>query len=132
VTHVAGLDSRGFLFGSIVASAAGLPFVPLRKAGKLPGKCLSESYALEYGEATLEVQVEAVEKDAVFVVFDDLLATGGTMGAAVKLLQAAGAEVLCGLVTIALPDLGGAANVPVPVMTVANISGAEASARAAK
>ncbi|HKK26829.1 MAG TPA: adenine phosphoribosyltransferase [Gemmatimonadota bacterium] len=92
-TAVAGIESRGFLFAAPVAHELGLPLIAIRKQGKLPGSTLVESYALEYGTAELELQEEAVGgNDRVFVV-DDLLATGGTLEAACRLVERRGAGV---------------------------------------
>ncbi|XP_012592576.1 adenine phosphoribosyltransferase [Microcebus murinus] len=92
--YVAGLDSRGFLFGPSLAQELGLGFVLIRKRGKLPGPTVSASYSLEYGKAELEIQRDALEPGQKVVVVDDLLATGGTMRAACDLLGQLQAEVL--------------------------------------
>ncbi len=93
VDVVAGIEARGFLLGAPAAYVRGAGFVPVRKAGKLPGPTASQSYDLEYGQATLEVQEHAfAEGDRVLIV-DDVLATGGTAAATVELVRAAGAEV---------------------------------------
>ncbi|MBQ8098683.1 MAG: adenine phosphoribosyltransferase [Bacteroidaceae bacterium] len=86
-TKVAALESRGFLIGLPLAQRWGLPFVPIRKKGKLPGKCLMAEYELEYGIAAIEVQAESITKDDHVLIIDDLLATGGTMNAANKMVQ---------------------------------------------
>lgn len=93
VDMVAALDARGFLFGTPVASALKLPFVMLRKKGKLPGKTISHTYALEYGTDTIEMKLSAVPQGARVLVIDDLLATGGTAAAACALIEAAGGRV---------------------------------------
>jgi adenine phosphoribosyltransferase len=130
-THVAGLDSRGFLLGPMIAAEMGIPFVPIRKKGKLPGECFGTDYDLEYGSASIQVQKHAVPKDAVFIVIDDLLATGGTLAAAVSLLTTSGATVAAACVVIALSDLQGANKVPTcPVYTMLNITDDEALAAA--
>lgn len=90
---VAGIESRGFLFGLALAQALNVPFVPIRKAGKLPYKTIKESYDLEYGSATLEVHEDAFEFGQKVLIHDDLLATGGTVVAASKLVQQLGADV---------------------------------------
>lgn len=93
ITAVAGIESRGFIFGTAVAHELGVGFVPIRKPGKLPAETISESYALEYGTDAIEMHRDAlVPGDRVFLV-DDLLATGGTMQAAAKLVERAGANV---------------------------------------
>ena len=87
---VAALESRGFLFGAPLALALGKPFVPVRKAGKLPGALHAESYALEYGDATIEIQRDAIPSGARVLIVDDVLATGGTAAAAARLVERAG------------------------------------------
>jgi adenine phosphoribosyltransferase len=93
VDVVAGVESRGFLFGLMLANRLGLPFVPVRKQGKLPYHTISESYKLEYGQATIEVHTDAFEAGAKVLIHDDLLATGGTVVATSKLIEKAGAQV---------------------------------------
>ena len=90
---IAGIDARGFIFGSAVAIKLNLGFVPIRKEGKLPHRTIAESYELEYGTDCLEVHEDAIEKGAKVVIVDDLLATGGTAKAAHQLLQRCGAEI---------------------------------------
>ncbi len=94
VTKIVGIDARGFIFAGAVASQLGLGFIPIRKKGKLPWKTHSASYKLEYGESTVEVHVDAVEKGERVALIDDVLATGGTAAAAIKLLEQCGAEVV--------------------------------------
>ncbi|KAI5673359.1 hypothetical protein M9H77_13723 [Catharanthus roseus] len=102
---VAGIEARGFMFGPSIALAIGAKFVPLRKPGKLPGEVISEAYELEYGKDRLEMHVGAVQKGERAVIIDDLVATGGTLTAAIKLLECMGAEVVeCGCV-IGLPEV---------------------------
>lgn len=105
---IAGLEARGFIFGAAVAARLGLPFVPVRKPGKLPVPVLAIDYALEYGTDTLEVDPDAITDGQRVVVIDDLIATGGTALAAVQLLRRAGGQVVDALFVIDLPDLGGA------------------------
>lgn len=105
---IAGIEARGFVFGAAVAARLVLPFVPVRKPGKLPVPVLAIDYALEYGTDTLEVDPEAIPDGARVVVVDDLIATGGTALAATQLLRKAGARVDHALFVIDLPDLGGA------------------------
>lgn len=105
---IAGIEARGFIFGAAVAAKLALPFVPVRKPGKLPVPVLAIDYALEYGTDTLEVDPGAVPDGARVVVIDDLIATGGTALAAVELLRRAGGTVVQALFAIDLPDLGGA------------------------
>lgn len=93
VDLVAGIEARGFIVGVPVALALGLPFVAVRKAGKLPGDTIAESYDLEYGSATVEIAADAVAEGDRVLVVDDLLATGGTAAAACSLLESTGAKV---------------------------------------
>ncbi|MBN1164960.1 MAG: adenine phosphoribosyltransferase [Candidatus Krumholzibacteriota bacterium] len=90
---VAGIEARGFFFASILAYRLGKGLIPIRKPGKLPWKTISESYSLEYGEATLEMHRDAVSKGERVLIIDDLLATGGTAAAAAKLVEKLGGEV---------------------------------------
>ncbi len=106
---VAGVESRGFLFGVPVALSLGIPFVPIRKAGKLPGETVQEEYALEYGTAILEVQRDAALSGRRVVIVDDLLATGGTIRAAASLVTALGGTVAGSSFLIELAALGGRA-----------------------
>lgn len=115
---VAGVEARGFILGTPLAVGLGVGFVPVRKQGKLPGDVHAESYDLEYGQATLEVQVGAVAAGHRVVVVDDVLATGGTAAAAVALLRAAGAEVLALACLIELPALRGRDRLDVPVVAL--------------
>ncbi|MGW0615413.1 adenine phosphoribosyltransferase [Streptomyces sp. NPDC002788] len=93
-TTVAGLEARGFILAAPVALKAGVGFVPVRKAGKLPGPTLAQSYELEYGKAEVEVQCDAFAPGSRVLVIDDVLATGGTLGASIQLIRNAGAEVV--------------------------------------
>ena len=86
-TKIAALESRGFFLGIPIAHRLGAGFVPIRKKGKLPGTCLSISYALEYGTAAIEIQADALKSDDRVLIVDDLLATGGTMRAANKMIE---------------------------------------------
>jgi adenine phosphoribosyltransferase len=104
---VAGIESRGFLFGLALAQALNVPFVPIRKAGKLPYKTIQQSYDLEYGSATLEVHEDAFEPGQRVLIHDDLLATGGTVVAASKLVQQLQAEVIAYSFIISLDFLNG-------------------------
>lgn len=109
---VAGVESRGFIFGAPLALRLGKSFLPVRKAGKLPGRTLSESYDLEYGRATLQVHADDVKPGARVVVVDDLLATGGTVHAAARLIERLGAHVVKYVFLIELDDLGGRNRLP--------------------
>lgn len=91
---IAGVESRGFMFGFAIAQKLNIPFVPIRKPGKLPREVYSCSYDLEYGAATLELHKEDIKPNARVIVHDDLLATGGTVGAAIQLIESAGAQVI--------------------------------------
>lgn len=108
IDAIAGLEARGFIIGGAVAERLGVGFIPVRKAGKLPGATLSEDYTLEYGTATIEIHDDAVEAGAKILLVDDLIATGGTAAAGIKLLERLGAEVVHAAFIIDLPDLGGA------------------------
>lgn len=90
---VAGIESRGFLFGMMLANKLNIPFVPIRKQGKLPAKTISESYKLEYGQATIEIHDDAFQPGQKVLIHDDLLATGGTVVAAAKLIEKLGGQV---------------------------------------
>ncbi|XP_010259005.1 PREDICTED: adenine phosphoribosyltransferase 4 isoform X1 [Nelumbo nucifera] len=107
ISVVAGIEARGFIFGPPIALAIGAKFVPLRKPRKLPGKVISEEYVLEYGTDCLEMHVGAVDPGDRALVVDDLIATGGTLCAAMKLLERVGAEVVECACVIELPDLKG-------------------------
>jgi len=111
VTHVAGIEARGFIFGAAVADRLGVAFVPVRKKGKLPHKTVERSYALEYGEDTLEVHEDALPGDAKVLLIDDLLATGGTAAASVELIREVGGEVLAAAFVVELVGLPGRAKV---------------------
>ena len=93
VTKIAAPESRGFIFGAPLADRLGIPFVPIRKPGKLPRATISESYALEYGEATVHIHTDAVRPGDKVAIVDDLLATGGTALAAARLVERLGASV---------------------------------------
>lgn len=104
---VTGIDARGFVIGAAVAYAMNLGFVPVRKAGKLPFDTLTEEYALEYGKASIQIHRDAIAKAARVLLMDDLIATGGTMLAAVRLLERLGAGAILPAAIIDLPALGG-------------------------
>lgn len=107
VSAVVGIESRGFVFGAPIAWRLGLPFVPVRKPGKLPAARMSVEYALEYGNSQLDIHADALKRGDRVVIVDDLLATGGTARAAVKLSELLGAEVDSLLFLIELAALGG-------------------------
>lgn len=108
-TKIVGLEARGFILGAPVAVRAGLGFIPVRKAGKLPGATLSQAYELEYGSAEIEVHAEDLRADDRVLVVDDVLATGGTAEASVQLIRRAGAEVAGLAVLMELAFLDGRA-----------------------
>lgn len=108
-TKVVGTEARGFLFGAPLALELGIGFVPVRKPGKLPREVLSETYDLEYGTDTLEIHTDAITADDKVLVIDDLLATGGTIEATVKLIRRLGGEVEHAAFVISLPEIGGEA-----------------------
>ncbi|CAN6477040.1 unnamed protein product [Victoria cruziana] len=109
ISVVAGIEARGFIFGPPIALEIGAKFVPLRKPRKLPGEVISEEYDLEYGSDCLQMHVGAVEPGDTALVVDDLIATGGTLCAAINLLERAGAEVVECACVIELPELKGRA-----------------------
>ena len=116
---VAGVEARGFVLGAPLAVALGVGFVPVRKQGKLPGDVHAETYDLEYGTATLEVQVGAVASGHRVLLVDDVLATGGTAAASIALLRAAGAEVAAFAVLLELEALDGRGRLgDVPVISL--------------
>src|SRR6478736_1031191 len=93
IDAIASVEARGFIFGSVLANELGCRFIPIRKAGKLPFKTRSQSYALEYGTASIEMHTDAIQPGWRVLVHDDLLATGGTAGATADLVQALGGVV---------------------------------------
>ena len=109
IDRIVGLEARGFILGGAIAHQLSVGFVPIRKKGKLPGKTLSQDYTLEYGEATMEIHDDAIQPGEKVLVVDDLLATGGTAEAGIKLLEKLGAEIVGCAFVIDLPDLGGRA-----------------------
>lgn len=107
IDKVVGLEARGFILGGAIAHQLSLGFVPIRKKGKLPGKTIEQDYTLEYGQATMEVHDDALQAGEKILLVDDLLATGGTAEAGIKLIERMGAEVMGCAFVIDLPDLGG-------------------------
>jgi len=93
VDYVAGVEARGFIFGAAIAQELGVGFIPIRKRGKLPHESISRSYGLEYGEAELEIHRDAIAPGSKVLLIDDILATGGTIGAAIELLIELGADI---------------------------------------
>ena len=111
---IAGIESRGFLFATPLALKMNLPMMMIRKAGKLPGEVVSYEYDLEYGTDTIQIQADAIQTGQKVVIIDDLLATGGTLEASIKLCQKVGGEVVgCGVV-IELDFLNGRKNLSAP------------------
>jgi adenine phosphoribosyltransferase len=108
IDKVAGLEARGFIMGGAVAQSLGVGFIPIRKKGKLPGKAIAQDYQLEYGTATLELHEDALEAGESVLLLDDLIATGGTAEAGIKLIEALGGVVVQSTFIIDLPELGGA------------------------
>jgi adenine phosphoribosyltransferase len=126
IDTIAGLDARGFIIGPILAYELSLGFVPIRKKGKLPFRTLSQSYELEYGSATVEINEDACRPGERVVLVDDLIATGGTMMAGKQLLERLGAVVVEGAAIIDLPDLGGSKllrEAGMPLYTVCEFGG---------
>lgn len=109
VDQVVGIESRGFIIGAALAHALGTGFVPLRKAGRLPAATVGHDYQLEYGADRIEMHRDALRPAERILVADDLIATGGTAAAAVRLVESAGAHVVECCFVIELPDLGGRA-----------------------
>ncbi|MGD0190959.1 MAG: adenine phosphoribosyltransferase [Rhizomicrobium sp.] len=108
IDKVAGIEARGFILGGAVAHQLSVGFVPVRKKGKLPYQVLGEDYTLEYGIDRVEIHTDAIKQGEHIVVVDDLIATGGTAFAAIKLLERAGGKVIGCSFVIDLPELGGA------------------------
>jgi adenine phosphoribosyltransferase len=126
IDKVAGIEARGFILGGAVAHQVSAGFVPLRKKGKLPYKAVRIAYSLEYGIDEMEMHEDAIVNGERVILVDDLIATGGTAEAAVKLLQQNGANVLAACFIIDLPELGGAEKIrklDVPVRTLVSFEG---------
>lgn len=107
IDKVAGLEARGFILGGAVAHQLGVGFVPIRKKGKLPGETVAQAYQLEYGEAVMELHSDAIEPGERLLLVDDLLATGGTAEAGIRLIERLGGKVVSCAFVIDLPALGG-------------------------
>lgn len=125
---VAGIDARGFIIGSVLAYELNLGFVPVRKSGKLPYRTVAEEYSLEYGNSSVEIHTDAVRTGQRVLLVDDLIATGGTMLAAIKLLQRLGANVVEAAAIIDLPELGGSGKIAAtgtPLFTVCSYDNAD-------
>ncbi len=109
IDKVVGLEARGFILGGAIAHQLSVGFVPIRKKGKLPGTVISQAYTLEYGEAVMEVHDDALQPGEKVLIVDDLLATGGTCEAGIRLCERLGAEIVGCAFVIDLPELGGRA-----------------------
>ncbi|SLN32052.1 Adenine phosphoribosyltransferase [Aquimixticola soesokkakensis] len=107
IDKVVGLEARGFILGGAIAHQLAVGFVPIRKKGKLPGAVISEAYTLEYGEAVVEVHDDAIQPGEKILLVDDLLATGGTASAGVKLIERLGGKIVGCAFVIDLPEIGG-------------------------
>lgn len=126
VQGVAGVEARGFILGGAIADKLGCGFVPFRKKGKLPWKTIGQEYTLEYGVDIIEMHEDAIRRGERILIVDDLIATGGTAEAAVKLLRQIGADIVSASFVIDLPDLGGRAKLEalnVPVHTLIAFEG---------
>jgi len=108
IDAVAGIEARGFILGGAVADRLGCGFIPIRKKGKLPWKTIGEEYSLEYGVDVIEIHEDAIKKGERILIIDDLIATGGTAEAAVKLVTRTGGHVIGAAFIVDLPELGGA------------------------
>jgi adenine phosphoribosyltransferase len=118
---VAGVESRGFIFGTALAHALGKGFVPIRKPGKLPWRTAAESYELEYGTDTIEIHVDACDAGRRVLLVDDLLATGGTAAAATKLVRRIGGEPVAAAFVIELGFLGGRKRLDLPAHSLIQV-----------
>ena len=107
IDKVAGIEARGFILGGAVAHQLSIGFIPVRKRGKLPWQTIGQEYALEYGTDQVEIHIDAVEQGDNILLVDDLIATGGTAEAAIKLIQRAGGTVVGCSFIVDLPELGG-------------------------
>lgn len=107
VQAVAGIEARGFILGGAVADRLGCGFIPIRKKGKLPWKTIGQEYTLEYGVDVIEIHEDAIAKGERILIVDDLIATGGTAEAAIKLVRRSGGEIVGATFVIDLPELGG-------------------------
>lgn len=118
IDKIVGLEARGFILGGAIAHQLGAGFVPIRKQGKLPGKTLSQDYKLEYGEAIVEIHDDAISAGERILIVDDLLATGGTAEAGIKLVERLGGDIVGCAFIVDLPELGGRAKLETMGMDV--------------
>lgn len=126
IDSVAGIDARGFILGAVIAHQLNVGFIPVRKKGKLPFTTISEEYQLEYGSATVELHSDACDPGERVLLVDDLIATGGTILAAAKLLTRLGADLVEAAAIIDLPELGGSRRLMeagIPLYTVCSFEG---------
>lgn len=124
INYVAGIESRGFIFGGALAYALGVGFIPIRKKGKLPAKTISETYELEYGTDTLEIHEDAIAEGDKILLIDDLIATGGSLLAASKLIEKLNADIVEIAVIIELVDLKGRDKIsPRPLFSLVEFEG---------
>ncbi len=126
IDKVAGIEARGFILGGAVAHQLATGFIPIRKKGKLPHKTISQDYELEYGTDCLEIHDDAIASGDLILLVDDLIATGGTAEAAVKLIRSAGGIVAAACFVVDLPDLGGSARLramDVDIITLCEFEG---------
>lgn len=107
IKAVVGIEARGFIFGTVLAYELGCSFIPIRKKGKLPGEVISQSYQLEYGEDSIEMHSDCIQKGDRVLLIDDLIATGGTAEAAIKLIRQLEGDIVESCFIVDLPDLGG-------------------------
>lgn len=121
-TAIAGIDSRGFIFASVIAYKLKLKLIIIRKQGKLPGKTFKSSYNLEYGSNTLEIQKDFLNSKDKVVVIDDILATGGTINAAFKLIKKTNANLVGALVLLELVFLNGRAKLKSKVQSISDVN----------
>ncbi|MFH1980455.1 MAG: adenine phosphoribosyltransferase [Pseudomonadota bacterium] len=124
IDKVVGIDARGFIFGAVLAYRLNVGFVPVRKKGKLPPETISEEYTLEYGSATVEMSENAIAKGEKVLIVDDLIATGGTIYAATKLVEKLGGEIVECAFIVELPDLNGRQKIAkYPIFTLTEFEG---------
>ncbi len=126
IDYVAGIEARGFMLAGAIAHQLSVGMIPIRKKGKLPWKTIEQDYTLEYGEATVEVHTDAAKAGDRVLIVDDLLATGGTAEAGIKLIRRLGAEVVGCAFIVDLPDLGGGKrlkSLDVPIHTLCEFAG---------